>query len=116
MNFALRIVASLLLVLSVGATGWAQGSTTEYLHWLDARRQLWVVEMKRMEAHEHGQYRQDYHRLSERINEVGDHARTLRQARGEKELKLRDELVRKVSEVEQGLEFLLSEVPELAVP
>ena len=100
----------------MGFPGWAQVGTTEYLDWLDARRQLWVLEMKRMEAHEHGQYRQDYRRLSERINEVGRQARALQQAQGEKELKLRDELVQKVSEVEQGLEFLLSEVPELAVP
>ncbi len=91
-------------------------STADYLDWLGSRRQLWVQEMKRMEAHEHGQYRQDYHKLSQKIVEVRQRISELKDAKGEQEIKLKKELIQKVGEVEQGLEFLLSETPELASP
>ncbi len=96
--------------------GWAEMTTAEYLDWLNDRRQLWVQEMKRMEAHEHGQYRQDYRKLSDKMNDVRQRVVALKQAKGEQEAKLRQELIEKVGEVEQGLEFLLSETPELASP
>ena len=69
-----------------------------------------------MEAHEHGQYRQDYRKLSDKMAEVRDRISALKQAQGDDEKKLKKELIQKVGEVEQGLEFLLSETPELASP
>lgn len=69
-----------------------------------------------MEAHEHGQYRLDYRNLSDKMNDVRLRVVALKQAKGEQEVKLRHELIEKVGEVEQGLEFLLSETPELAAP
>lgn len=111
-----RLVASLVLALTLTSFGWAEMTTADYLDWLNGRRQLWVQEMKRMEAHEHGQYRQDYRKLSDQMNDVRQRVVALKQAKGEQEVKLRQELIEKVGEVEQGLEFLLSETPELASP
>lgn len=95
---------------------WALPSTPEYLDWLHERRQLWAQEMVRMEAHENGQYREDYRRLSEHMIEVRQRADALKLAGPEQDLQLRRELIQKVAEVEQGLEFLLGETPQLAGP
>ena len=111
-----QFTASLLLALTLATLSWAEMTTAEYLDWLTSRRQLWTQEMKRMEAHEHGQYRQDYRKLSEKMNDVRDRILALKAAKGEQEAQLRKELILKVGEVEQGLEFLLSETPELASP
>lgn len=109
-----QFTASLLLALTLATLSWAEMTTAEYLDWLTSRRQLWTQEMKRMEAHEHGQYRQDYRKLSEKMNDVRDRVLALKSAKAEQEAQLRKELILKVGEVEQGLEFLLSETPELA--
>lgn len=113
MTALLRVLAPLLLITVLSGPIWAAPSTGEYLSWLESRRQLWVQEMKRMEAHEHGQFRTEYHRLSEQIAEVREQAQALRASKGEQE-GLRRQLVENVGAVEQGLEFLLSEVPEMA--
>lgn len=104
------------MLLALTTLSWAEMSTSDYLDWLGGRRQLWVQEMKRMEAHEHGQYRQDYRKLSEKMAEVRQRVLALKQAKGDDESQLKKELIQKVGEVEQGLEFLLSETPELASP
>ncbi len=103
-----------LLALTLAGPLFAAPTTTEYLGWLDQRRQLWVQEMKRMETHEHGQYRVEYRALSERMAGVRELTQSLKTAKGPEEEKLRQKLILEVGEVEQGLEFLLSETPELA--
>lgn len=108
------MVAMVLLAMSLAGPLFAAPTTTEYLGWLDQRRQLWVQEMKRMETHEHGQYRVEYRQLSERMAQVREMAHSLRGSKGPEEDKLRQQLILQVGEVEQGLEFLLSETPELA--
>lgn len=114
MTAVLRVLAPLLLVLLLTGPLLAEPSTTEYLNWLDTRRQLWVQEMKRMESHEHGQYKAEYRALSERISGVRKLVERLKTAKGEQEAELRQQLFQNVEQVESGLEFLLSETPELA--
>lgn len=109
-----RLFAPLLLMLLLAGPLMAEPSTAEYLTWLDSRRQLWVQEMKRMESHEHGQYKTEYHALSERISGVRQLVERLKSAKGEQEAILRRQLFQDVEQVEAGLEFLLSETPELA--
>lgn len=108
----LALVLLALAMLTIGAL--AEPSTAEYLSWLENRRQLWVQEMKRMEAHEHGQYRQEYQRLSEQMSKAREQALALKQAQGETAASLRRQLFDNVANIEQSLELLLSEVPELA--
>ena len=114
MKGALRFLAPVLFLLILASPVLAEPSTADYLTWLDSRRQLWVQEMKRMESHEHGQYKSEYHALSERIAGVRELAESLKTAKGEKEAALRQQLFQDVEQVEAGLEFLLSETPELA--
>jgi hypothetical protein len=115
MRALLRQAAPLLLAMLLALPLLASPpSTADYLGWLETRRQLWVHEMKRMESHEHGQYKVEYRALSDRINLVRQQAEELKSAQGEQEEKLRQELILNVSQVESALEFLLSETPELA--
>jgi hypothetical protein len=114
MRALVRLLAPLFLALAMAGPLLAAPSTAEYLGWLETRRLLWVQEMKRMESHEHGQYRAEYRRLSEKMTAVRETAQVLKSAQGAQEAILRQELFLNVGEVEQGLEFLLSETPELA--
>jgi hypothetical protein len=110
-----RLVATVLLAMALAVPLLAAPSTAEYLSWLQTRRQLWVQEMKQMEAHEQGQYKNEYHRLSERMVEVRQQAQELKSIEDPVEqARLREQLFHNVDLVEQGLEFLLSETPELA--
>lgn len=109
-----RFLALLLLTVALSGPLFAEPSTADYLIWLESRRQLWVQEMMQMEPHEHGQYKNEYHALSERIANVRILAESLKTAKGKKEAALRQQLFQDVEQVEAGLEFLLSETPELA--
>ena len=108
------MLAGVLLAMALALPALAGPTTPEFLTWLESRRQLWVQEMRRMESHEHGQYKVEYHQLAARMAKVSEQAKALKNAKGTDQEKLREQLYLNVAEVEQGLEFLLSETPELA--
>jgi hypothetical protein len=114
MQALLRHLAPILFVLVLAGPLWAVPSTPEYLGWLEQRSQLWVQEMKRMESHEHGQYKMQYRQLSELMVRVREQATELKAASEGQADALRQQLMKDVSKVEHELEFLLSETPELA--
>lgn len=98
----------------LASAGFSAPPASDYLRWLESRQQLWAYEMKRMEAHDEGQFREAYRQLSRQMTQVRTLADKLRAAPEADRASLERELLERVQQVEERLEWLLAEVPELA--